>query len=160
MNMEYHSIYNIIKMEAFIMNKSLTKNLIFDALGAFSGTISLIFSIIIFSMDTGYFESSKMYGGEAYTGIQNAAAQTANNAQALCKLLQMGFGALLLIIGLVLIIVFLKNIITMFNIVPIEPNETIHQNTPPSTQIQGTDSAPDTGLQEAKITEEPIEENL
>ena len=45
--------------------------------------LALIFAIVSFATDasgpSGSYESSKAYGGDAYTGIQNAAAQTANN---------------------------------------------------------------------------------
>ena len=45
--------------------------------------LSLIFAIVCFTMDVDYVrgstESNSSYGGDAYTGIQNAAAQTATN---------------------------------------------------------------------------------
>ncbi len=45
--------------------------------------ISLVFAIVCFATDTSYatgsYESNQQYGGDAYTGIQNAAAQSANN---------------------------------------------------------------------------------
>ena len=51
--------------------------------------ISLVFAIICFAAETSYatgsYESSKQYGGDAYTGIQNAAAQTANNVYYLTR---------------------------------------------------------------------------
>ena len=43
------------------------------------------------------------YGGDAYTGIQNAAADAANNAASLSKCICEGFSAILLIAGLVLL---------------------------------------------------------
>lgn len=94
------------------MKKSLVANLVFDIIGAFSGLLSIIFSFIIFFMSNGYFELSERYGGDAYTGIQNAAAQTANNVQDLCELVQMGFGGILLIAGLLLTCHYIKAIIT------------------------------------------------
>ncbi len=49
----------------------------------FIAALSLIFSIVCFSMDTsrgnGSTEMNETYGGDAYTGIQNAAAQGATN---------------------------------------------------------------------------------
>ena len=54
--------------------------------------LSLVFAIVCFSTDpsvaNGSYESSKSYGGDAYTGIQNAAAQTANNVYYMNKNLQ------------------------------------------------------------------------
>lgn len=45
--------------------------------------LSLVFAIVCFTIDDGgsrgSTESNKYYGGDAYTGIQNAAAQTASN---------------------------------------------------------------------------------
>ena len=43
------------------------------------------------------------YGGDAYTGIQNAAADAANNASDLSGCICAGFSAVLLIAGLILI---------------------------------------------------------
>lgn len=46
--------------------------------------LSLIFAIVCFTMDAygpfGATESNKSYGGDAYTGMQNASAQAATNA--------------------------------------------------------------------------------
>lgn len=87
-------------------SKDINKEKAFSVLGTISGIISIIFSIIVFCMDNGSWENSLQYGGDAYTGIQNAAAQTANNIQALCDILKIAFGAVLLVGGIVLICVF------------------------------------------------------
>jgi len=53
---------------------------------AFCGiaVIALIFSIVCFSgLNTASYSSFKYYGGDAYTGIQQAAAVTGNNVFAL-----------------------------------------------------------------------------
>lgn len=54
--------------------------------------LAFIFAIVCFatnsSASNGSYESSKSYGGDAYTGIQNAAAQTANNVYYLSKNIQ------------------------------------------------------------------------
>ena len=46
--------------------------------------VALVFSVICFAQDTSYSkgatESNISYGGDAYTGIQNAAAQGATNS--------------------------------------------------------------------------------
>ena len=83
--------------------KALLKNTIFSLVGALSGIISIIFSIVVFGMDDGMFENSVRYGADAYTGMQNAAAQTANNVQDLCNIMKVGLGAILLVAGIVLI---------------------------------------------------------
>ena len=41
--------------------------------------VSVIFAIVCFTLDVGNIEWDESYGGDAYTGIQNAAAETANN---------------------------------------------------------------------------------
>lgn len=65
---------------------NIKKNL-FAYLCLVMAVISLIFAIVCFSTDasrsSGSYESSQSYGGDAYTGIQNAAAQTANNIYAM-----------------------------------------------------------------------------
>lgn len=67
------------------------------------GIASFVLSIVCYAMDTGSWESSHTYGGDAYTGIQNASAQAANNIQDLAAIVKFGFGSVLLIIGLLLI---------------------------------------------------------
>ena len=47
--------------------------------------LSLIFAFTCFGMYTGGYESNLSYGGDAYTGIQNASAQAANNIQTLTE---------------------------------------------------------------------------
>ena len=44
------------------------------------GVLSIIFAIKIGGLSTGSFEMPLSYGGDAYTGIQNACAGAANNA--------------------------------------------------------------------------------
>ena len=44
-----------------------------------------------------------MYGGDAYTGIQNAAATTSKNVRDLAGIVQFGFGSILLVMGLTLV---------------------------------------------------------
>ena len=79
------------------------------------GIIAIIFAIVFFVKsgnrdDVGSYESYKTYGGDAYTGIQNAAAQTANNVYytnknliALYENVSNGFGAVFFISGLTFI---------------------------------------------------------
>ncbi len=51
---------------------------------------------------------SETYGGDAYTGMQNAAAKTANNVLKLTKTLTLNMGRLFLILGLTLVCVGIK----------------------------------------------------
>ena len=72
-------------------------------LGMISSVISFCSGIYIYLSipfySWGYVISEK-YGGDAYTGIQNAAADTANNILNLNYAIQTVFGILLIIIGL------------------------------------------------------------
>ena len=84
--------------------------LFFSAGGIISGILSIIFGIIVLVKDVGDYEFSSSYGGDAYTGIQNAAAQTANNVQALSEIAKNGFGFLLVAIGLIAIFYFVSKL--------------------------------------------------
>ena len=75
-------------------------------LGIVSGLVSAVLGLITYCLDTGSFESSLSYGGDAYTGIQNAAAQSANNMIYASEIIRFGFGSLLLVLGLFIIAFF------------------------------------------------------
>ena len=59
--------------------------------------VTLVLAIVLFNSSVGRYELAETYGGDAYTGIQNAAAQTANNVQATNEILVIGFGGILLV---------------------------------------------------------------
>lgn len=67
------------------------------------GSLSLIFSVVCFASDTGTFENLSSYGGDAYTGIQNAGALTANNIKCLASICSFGFGAIFLLVGILIL---------------------------------------------------------
>ena len=67
------------------------------------GVVSIIMSIVCFSSKVPYGESNSVYGGDAYTGIQNASASTSRAVVELAKITQLGFGSVLLIAGFTLI---------------------------------------------------------
>ena len=67
------------------------------------GLVSAVLGIVCYTRFTGSWESFKEYGGDAYTGIQNAAAQSANNITYLGDILKFGLGSILLIFGLYLL---------------------------------------------------------
>lgn len=83
--------------------------------GMISGVLSAVFGVIVLSQNTGYWEPSNSYGGDAYTGIQNAAAQTANNVQDLAELTAQGLGFLLISLGLLGIFYFAAKIKNLDN---------------------------------------------
>ncbi len=66
-------------------------------LSLIASIVSAVLSIVLFNMETGSYESPLYYGGDAYTGIQQAAAQSANNTIALAEICSTGFGAICLI---------------------------------------------------------------
>lgn len=63
------------------------------------GIIAIILAFSTFDQDVGYKENNKSYGGDAYTGIQNAAAETANNVHHLAEAFVFGVGSILLVTG-------------------------------------------------------------
>ena len=74
--------------------------------GLLGGIVSLITSFTISSMRLGGTESNSSYGRDAYTGIQNAAAQTARNMYYANELLAKLAFTLLFVLGLALIAYF------------------------------------------------------
>jgi hypothetical protein len=73
-------------------------------LGMLTGVLSIIFA---FGTDYyGRYTYQETYGGDAYTGIQNAAADTANNINSLGWNISDNFRYLLIVIGLALIAYF------------------------------------------------------
>ena len=59
--------------------------------------ITSILSLAVFVSDEGRYTSHETYGGDAYTGIQNAAADTAVNIMLLNEVVHVGFGGILLV---------------------------------------------------------------
>lgn len=72
---------------------------------SFVGVLSILLAIVCFNKNTGSWASSSIYGGDAFTGIQNASAKSANNVQTLSEIVRFGFGSVLLVGGLVLLVV-------------------------------------------------------
>ncbi len=68
------------------------------------GILSIIMAITVYSGSVGYTESFKSYGGDAYTGIQNAGAQAANNIKYLGETIRSALGSFLLIQGLCMLL--------------------------------------------------------
>lgn len=85
--------------------------LVMNAMGAFSGILSIIFGIIVASINTGFYTSIGSYGGDAYTGIQNAAAYTAKNVLQTNRILETGLCFILIVIGLAIISYFVPKLL-------------------------------------------------
>ena len=58
--------------------------------------VLFILSVVMFMNDAGSSPVNETYGGDAYTGIQNAAAATARNVRWLNEAVCFGFGSVLL----------------------------------------------------------------
>lgn len=71
-----------------------------------SGFLSIIFGACVSAMSTGSVELNERYGGDAYTGIQNAAAQTANNVRQLTGVVRAGISWSLIVFGIAMIAYF------------------------------------------------------
>ena len=121
-----------------------------NIVGIISGIISIVFSFIIKSMSTGSFERSLTYGGDAYTGIQNASAQAANNVKDLALLVQSGIFGFLLVFGIALICFFLSRLF--------EETHTI-ENTTASTLLNKTDVSTVPTSPAAKTESPSVKEN-
>lgn len=67
------------------------------------GIVAIGLSIKCYTIDEMDYELRSMYGGDAYTGIQNAAAATSKNVKELAEIVQFGFGSVLLVMGLTLV---------------------------------------------------------
>ena len=77
------------------------KNILFILVGI----VSIWMSNKCFNAHTGSYVEMQYYGGDAFTGIQHAAAETGENVRDLAKLVSDGFGYILLVSGLTLIVV-------------------------------------------------------
>lgn len=69
------------------------------------GITSIVLSICCFSLSTGSVVQNITYGGDAYTGMQNASAQAATNIVELASITKIGFGSILLVVGMLLVII-------------------------------------------------------
>lgn len=64
------------------------------------GLLSIALSVFCFNLEVGDKVSMQYFGGDAYTGMQQASAHAANNILLLAKIVKTGFGSLLLTLGL------------------------------------------------------------
>ena len=99
-----------------------TMKIIFDAAFIAVGVAAIVFAIICIAYDGGFpytgYVAKETYGGDAYTGIQNAAAATANYVSALnesveilSQAIMLGIGFCLMVAGLVLVILGVKGLL-------------------------------------------------
>ena len=87
------------------------KGKIFSIIGIVSGAVSIVFSFVVLSFEYGSWMNFETYGGDAYTGMQNAAARTAQNVQYLAYMVRFGLFALLFVGGIVIICYFANSLV-------------------------------------------------
>ncbi len=105
------------------MNKQYSKkNLILSIGVVLIGVLAIVFAVLCWCDDSLYAYGSLavkyIYGGDAYTGIQQAAAEAANNVyylncniETISKILTTCMGYLLFIIGIMLCIIGISKIV-------------------------------------------------
>lgn len=70
---------------------------------AILGIAAIVLAIVVFSANVGSYESNERYGGDAYTGMQQASAQAANNTMYVGEMLRTALGGMLALQGCVLL---------------------------------------------------------
>lgn len=89
------------------MKHKLIRSIILIAIGIYAYSLAKECG----SLEELDFTNIQRYGGDAYTGIQNAAAKTSNNVAELAKVVNLGFSSVLRIIALVLIGIGIPDVI-------------------------------------------------
>ena len=74
------------------------------------GITSIILGTICYSMEDGHRDFNYSYGTDAYTGIQDGVAQTANNVQYLTEITSFGFGSVLTVAGVFMLVFGIKTL--------------------------------------------------
>lgn len=64
------------------------------------GIIAIVLAVYFYQMGSLEYCSDTSYGGDAYTGIQNAAAATARNVRRIAEIVKEGFAATFFLSGL------------------------------------------------------------
>lgn len=75
----------------------------------FDGIVSIALSILCFCLPKGHNINLMFFGGDAFTEIQQAAAKTGWNVQALTEIVSVGFSSVLLVAGIALITIALPS---------------------------------------------------
>lgn len=98
-----------IQKESRHKTKKLRKNIVFGIAFIILGVISVIWGLTLGYI--GNYESASYYGGDAYTGIQNAAATTANNVDSLGEVVCSGLKGIMIVSGGTLITIGIYSIL-------------------------------------------------
>ena len=81
------------------MKHNIIRSLVFIAIGIYAITLANDCN----SFAELNYATRSFYGGDAYTGIQNAAANTSQNVAELAELVKLGFSSLIRIVAFILI---------------------------------------------------------
>ena len=76
------------------------RNRFFPVVGIIVGVVSIAFGIVMLNMNSGVNTGYEWYGGDAYTGIQQAGADAAANVKRLTEVVKLGFGLLFMSSGI------------------------------------------------------------
>ena len=71
---------------------------------AIVGICCFVVGIQLYNKDAGYSPAPKEYGGDAYTGIQNAAAATAEAVNIQSDIIAQGLGSIMIFGGMAMIV--------------------------------------------------------
>ncbi len=96
------------------MKKIDIGKMICSIIGTIAGVVSLNFGSAVSKMGIGGSEDNLTYGADAYTGMQNAAAQAANNVRTLAGIVREGLSCLLTVLGLAMICYFVFKFLECF----------------------------------------------
>ena len=111
------------------------------------GIVAIVFAILCSEMYAGSYISSYSYGGDAYTGIQNAAADTGNNVRAasarIFEIAEYSF----ILIGLILEAIGISGLIKEK-----KPKETVIENTE-KIPVESNEWKTSESVEENKVTE-------
>lgn len=68
------------------------------------GIISIVLAFVCYNSGYAIYSNYETYGGDAYTGMQNATVDVANNVNTLIRVTRIGFSGILLVLGLICIV--------------------------------------------------------
>lgn len=113
------------------MNSKKIQSVVFVIIGV----VSLILSFACFGKYEGYITKDKAYGGDAYTGIQNALADVSSDIVMLNRVVKFGVGSLLLVSGLLI------GSVGIFGVIETNPTSATGNNAPTGFRSQNENRA-------------------
>ena len=123
--------YQMPYMPAAPRQKGFARKLIVCILAMIIGFVSITLGADMADSWDGDYVSSQYYGGDAYTGIQQASAATANNVRYTTEAVNEGFGNVLIIMGILIILGAIYMLPTKATVAPVAPAFAPAQNFQP-----------------------------